>query len=326
MRNLIKKISWLLILIFAPIAGQSQSFFKFVDSETKKSVSRYDAEVIRNGYLNFAFIGKKDSDVYFLQPIDRDYNPKPEDAFFLSIDKQNYYPVWIEVDLKSKDTLLVQLEPDPNYRGEEKGLFYSWCGIPVMQKYYSKPFRQWDEIPEQTSKEIKLEMEHRLGKEAFSKVYISNAHIFETDRMTELGIPHNYPPGTISYRICFSFSDPEKGISQFTADGVFMRDGSVIKVPLLPQYELWKSTQENSWNVLSIEEIKIKALDEFGKSILEKDPSFQVYSRGNTFTWVFSQDLGRSPNGATLIKEIHYDAFSGEILAVFNDKRMIFYD
>lgn len=326
MRNFVKKFSWFLIVIFAPIAGWSQSFFKFVDSETKNSVSEYDAEVIRNGYLNFAFIGKKENDVYFLQPIDRDYIPKPEDTFFLSIDKQNYYPKWIEVDLKSKDTLLVELELDPNFRREEKGLYYNWCGTPVLRKYYPKPFRQWGEIPEKASKEIRLEMEHQLGKEAFSKLYISNAHIFETDRMTELGIPHNYPPGTTSYRICFSFSDPQKGISQYTADGVFMDDGSIIKAPLFPQHELWKSAQENSWDVLSIEEVKIKALEEFGKSILEKEPSFHFYSRGNTFTWVFLQDLGRSPNGATLIKEIHYDAFSGEVLAIFNDKRIIFYD
>lgn len=189
-----------------------------------------------------------------------------------------------------------------------------------MRKYYPKPFRKWEEIPQEVSNKIKEELLRRVGELAFSKIHISTAHIFETDRLNELGIPINYAPHTISYRICFSFSNRENGIAQYTTESVFLDNGAVVVAPKLPQFWMWESIEKKAWKLKNQSEIKQRLIEEFGESFAEIHSKFEFYPRGNTFSWVFSKEVGKTPQGETESQDVYLDAILGDILAVFYDK------
>ncbi|RIW15058.1 hypothetical protein D0X99_11455 [Algoriphagus lacus] len=311
------------IFIVFPVILFGQSHFKFIDKESGQEISGYDAEIILNGYLNYAPVESGKNGVHFIRGTYRDVPPSSQNKFFLSIDKREYFPVWQEVDLSRTDTLTVKLELDPNFHDQEKGLFHSWGGTPTMREYYPKPFRKWEEIPQQVREKIKEELISRVGDQAFSKIYISTAHIFETDRLNELRVPNNYAPHTTSYRICFSFSDRENGIAQYTTESVFLDNGAVVVAPKFPQFMLWESDEKKAWKLKSQSEIRQTLIKEFGESFAEIMPRLEFYPRGNTFSWVFSKEIGKTSKGEIQSQEVYLDAISGEILAVFYDKKLV---
>jgi len=163
----------------------------------------------------------------------------------------------------------------------------------------------------------------KVGEEAFSKIYISTAHIFETDRLNELGIPNNYAPHTTSYRICFSFNDVTNGIAQYTTESVFLENGAVVVAPKFPQFWMWESEEKKSWKLKSQTEIVKKLISEFGDSFNDIQPRFEYYPRGNSFSWVYAKEMGKTPDGETKSQEIYLDAISGDIMAVFYDKKLV---
>jgi predicted small secreted protein len=243
--------------------------------------------------------------------------------YFLSIEKRDYFPLWIEIDYLSKDTLDVFLELDPNFKEEKKGLFFSWGGTPMMKSYYPKPFRKWEDLPVELAQKIKESLVARIGEKAFEKLYISTAHQFDTDLMNRLGVKTNYPPGSKSYRICFSFSDPEKGIAQYTSEAVYLDNGLQIVAPKFPEYWMWESEEKQAWTLKSPAEIKSKLFEDFGDSFSTTQPRFEFYPRGNTFSWVFAKEIGKSPSGEEKRQEVYLDSITGEVLAVFYDRKMV---
>lgn len=186
------------ILFVSPGVLFGQSYFKFIDKESGQVVSGHDADIILNGYLNYAPLESGKNGVHFIKGTYRDVAPSPENKFFLSIEKREFFPFWKEVDLSRQDTLTVKLERDPNFQDQKKDLFHTWGGTPIMREYYPKPFRKWEEIPQEVSQKIKAELLLKVGEQALTKIYISTAHIFETDRLNELGIPNSYAPHTTS--------------------------------------------------------------------------------------------------------------------------------
>ena len=192
-----------------------------------------------------------------------------------------------------------------------------------MRSYYPKPFRKWEDMPVEIAQKIKESVVGRIGEKAFEKLYISTAHQFDTDLMNRLGVKNSYPPGTQSYRICLSFSDPEKGISQYTSESVYLDNGVQVVAPRFPQVMMWESDEKKEWTLKSQAEIKQKLYEEFGESFSEAEPRFEFYPRGNTFSWVFSKEIGKTPEGGTKRQEVYLDAISGEVLAVFFDQSMM---
>lgn len=309
------------VLFVFPVFLFGQSHFKFLDKESGQEISGYDTEIILNGYLNYAPLENGKNGVHFIRGTYRDVPTSAQNKFFLSIDKREYFPFWKEVDLSRKDTLTLELERDPNFHDQEKGLFHSWGGTPTMREYYPKPFRKWEEIPQQVGEKIKAELIRRIGDQAFSKIYISTAHVFETDRLNELRISNSYAPHTTSYRICFSFSDPDSGIAQYTTESVFLDNGTVVVAPKFPHYWMWESEEKKSWKLKSHSEIKQRILEEYGESFAETQPRFEFYPRSNTFSWVYSKEIANPRNGETQIQEVYLDAISGDLLAVFYDPK-----
>lgn len=310
-------------LLLSPVFLFGQSYFKFIDKESGQEISGYDAEIVLNGYINYAHLESAKNGVHFIKGTYIDIKPSDKNRFFLSIDKREYFPAWVEIDLASKDTLSVEIEMDPNFQGEQKGLFHNWGGNPILREYYPKPFRKWEEIPLEASEKIKDVLLMKVGDQAFSKIHISTAHIFETDRLKELGVPNNYAPHTTSFRICFSFSDPENGIAQYTTESVFLDNGAVVVAPKFPQHLMWESDEKKTWALKSQAEINQKLIEEFGESFAGIQPRFEFYPRGNAFSWVFSKEIGKTPKGKTKSQEVYLDAISGEILAVFYDRSMM---
>ncbi|GAB2490601.1 hypothetical protein [Algoriphagus taiwanensis] len=316
----------LFLFLVLSFSVHGQSFFRLIDKNSGAFLKAYDAEIIQDGYINFASLSDTQTEVLSIARPYSESRISGEHSYYLSIERRDYMPFWLEIDYFSKDTLDVFLERDPNFKEEEKDLYFDWCGVPIMSDYYPKPFRSWDYLPDEIEGKIKVNLIRRIGEKAFEKLYISTAHEFDTDLMNRLGVRNSYPSGSKSYRICLSFSDPEKGISQFTTEVVYLDNGTQIVAPKLPHFYGFREDDFSNWNFLDLEEIKKSVLNEFADQSNLSNAKFEYYPRTDTFSWVFEKDLGKDEKGWNKIRSIQVDAFTGELLAVFYDKEMIIVD
>jgi len=317
------RILLFLLFVGVSISVQSQSYFRLIDKETGAFLKSYDAEIIQDGYINFSSLRGIGSEVFSIAPPYSELQTKGQHRYFLSIEKRDYMPLWMEIDYSSPDTLDVFLEKDPNFKEDEKGLHFNWCGVPIMRSYYPKPFRRWEDMPVDIAEKIKATIIERIGQLAFEKLYISTAHEFDTDLMNRLGVKNSYPAGTKSYRICLSFSDPQKGIAQYTTEAVYLDNGTQVVMPKLPHIYGMKDDDFSNWNFLELGKIKLTVQEKFSDQLNLDSPKFEYYPRLNTFSWVFEKDLGKDSKGWSIIRSIQIDAFSGDLLAVFYDKKAI---
>lgn len=316
-----------LILIFFQVvflshSGICQAFYRILDKSSGETLKEYDCEVIQDGYINYSTLKSNGSDYYSIAPPYSDLQASGKHRYFLSIEKRDYLPQWIEIDLERKDTLEVFLDKDPNFREEEKGLYFNWCGIPIMRSYYPKPFRRWEDLPENVAEQIKKQVIARIGPAAFQKLYISTAHQFDTDLMNRLGVKNSYPPGTKSYRVCLSFSDPEKGIAQYTSELVYLDNGTMVVPPKFPIFAFHKGERVANWDLKPVQEITKSAQENFDDLDTSSQPIFEYYPRRDTFAWVFSKQMEKKENGLIRSRTMYLDAFTGELLAVFYDETL----
>lgn len=101
---------------------------------------------------------------------------------------------------------------------------------------------------------------------------------------------------------------------------MFLENGTIVVAPKFPQYMMWESDEKKAWKLKSQSEIKERINKEFGESFAETPPRFEFYPRGNTYSWVFSMEIGKTQEGIKQSQEVYLDALSGDILAVFYDK------
>ena len=94
--------------------------------------------------------------------------------------------------------------------------------------------------------------------------------------------------------------------------------------PKFPEFKMWESEEKKTLELKNQNEIRQKLKDEFGDSFSNVVPNFEFYPRGNTFSWVFSKEIGKTIQGETKSQAVYLDAISGEILAVFYDKKPVF--
>lgn len=313
----------LLLFFLLSVRVQSQSFFRLIDKNTGAFLKAYDAEIIQDGYINFSSLRETSTEVLSIAAPYSDLQVTGKHSYYLSVERRDYLPIWLEIDYFSKDTLDVLMERDPDYKEEQKGLHFNWGGVPIMTAYYPRPFRSWEYLPDEVEEKIKANLIRRIGEKAFEKLYISTAHEFDTDLMNRLGVKNSYPSGSKSYRICLSFSDPEKGIAQYTTETVYLDNGTQVVAPKLPHFNGFRNGDFSDWKFLGLEEIKKSVQEKFSDQSDLSNPKFEYYPRADTFSWVFEMDLGKDEMGWNIIRSIQLDAFSGDLLAVFYDKKKI---
>lgn len=309
------------ILIFA-VNGHSQTYFKFIE-ENGEDIYGGSGEIVNDGNLSFAGLVRKGTEkIYTYVPWDRKDSIDFTATYFLRLDLKNYFPVWVEVDLERKDTLTISLEVDKNIVKEVKGTHYNICGEPIYGNYTPRAFRTWEEIPAEPRNEVYTWLENWIGKKNLKKLYISSGYILNGPEMEKAKVPH--ADDQIVYRMCLSFSDPDIGINQFSTAFNFSESGRVLNSPNLPSTELWNF--DSAWEFMELQDIQKTASKAGYFKKGKTSTSFDFYPRQNTFIWEFTEFLGYTERGETKERSVYYDAFTGELLAIFFDKVMVMVD
>jgi hypothetical protein len=306
------------ILIFA-VNGHSQTYFKFIE-ENGEDVYGGLGEIVQDGNLSFAGLVKKGTEkIYTYVTWENNDNIDFNTDYFLTLNLKNYLPVWINVDLQKKDTLTIHLELDKNIVKEKKGNHFNICGEPIYIKYTPRTFRSWEEIPENARKKIVSTLEGQLGKKNFDKLYISSGYILNGPEMQKAGVKR--ANNQIVYRMCLSFSDPKKGIDQYSTFISFTDTGEILNYPDFPRIEFWNL--DDVWSFRGLKELQNIA-SIAGYFIKDETTStFNFYPRQNTFVWEFTTVQGKTERGEIKERTSYYDAITGELVAIFYDTKIV---
>ena len=315
-------LAWLMII---SNSVEAQSFFKILDKESGATINYPNAELVQDGFINFAGISLRSSkEVFSYTPWSDQPLEKSNHQFFLSINHSKYLPEWIEVDLMKSDTLTVLLRPDPNQNGLGKEAIYQNCGEPIYKKYYPRPFREWEDLPKELLEKVETKLLDAFGPGLLKQLYLSSIYRFVADEMNQAEGRIVYQPGEVGYRICLSYSNPKAGISQYSSDFYVNSSGHISKLPNFPNINLRPSFSKGI-DLLDFSELK-KKVELDGEIDLEKSNSdFQYFARSNSFVWVFTQIMKENKNGIQSSKSVYYDAETGRKLAIFFDENEFFY-
>ncbi len=317
------------LLIFCLIGfsnlGNSQSYFRLIDSSSGAYSNSYDSEIIQDGYLNFGQLHhKKGEEVLKYVRWSDDAVDFEDHEFFLSINKAEFLPVWLPIDLSKNDTLDVFLEPDPNYISYKTNLHYNKCGEPIYRKYYPKPLRDWSDLPTEAQSKIKERLIKSMGQEFFEKLFISSIYEYDGTKMNKAEGRVLYQNGEKGYRICLSFKDEVAGVAQYSADFFANVKGEISEMPAYPAWSQWGVFGQKNKGLLAFEQI-VRIVESDSTINFEKSSSeFEFYPRANTFAWVFKEITGKSEEGLQKSKSTYIDAVSGKLLGVIYDETLVF--
>lgn len=322
--NFVRLFGLILIFLGYSITGFSQSYFRLIDKVSGEFLNSYGSEIIQDGYLNFAQLNhEKGKEVLKYIRWSDDPIEFSNHEFFLSVNRFEYLPVWIPIDLAQKDTLDVFLDPDQNYVSSKTELHHNICGEPIYRKYYPKPLRSWSDLPLEVEMSVKEKLLKSIGSDLFNKLYISSIYEYEGTKMNEAEGRLLYPDGEKGYRICLSFSDIDAGVAQYSSDFFVNKNGQISKMPAFPNWNQGALFGQIKKELMPFEKIE-EIVEKDGSVNLEvSNSTFEFYQRANTFSWVFKEITGKSEEGFQMSKSTYFDAVSGKLLAVLYDESLV---
>ena len=92
-------LAWLMII---SNSVEAQSFFKILDKESGATINYPNAELVQDGFINFAGISLRSSkEVFSYTPWSDQPLEKSNHQFFLSINHSKYLPEWYKTSINS---------------------------------------------------------------------------------------------------------------------------------------------------------------------------------------------------------------------------------
>jgi len=317
-----------IILVFAFVhiffLSFSQSYFKIIDKDTQKPMNEYGLEIISDQYEGFAtLIGTRNPEIYTF----RTWGGYSRDNFsgnlYLSANKATHMPVWISIDIKSLDTLVVELKKDPNYRHYDSELFSEICGERVYKSYSPRPLRSWSDLPLKASEAVKEKLVQMIGDANFRKLYISSIFEHRGDVKVALANAGYFKKGEKKYDICLTLSEPSAGLGKYSFNIFVTESGVILSHPRLP-FGFNFLGEMSEWDFLSKSELK-EVVKKYDKELVKIKPSFRLLDRADAFVWEYEEILETDERGITKFKLTSFDATTGELVQVLFLEKIVFF-
>ena len=298
-----KKIIQIFILLFA-LNSFAQTKIKF-ESEKKESNINYILPYLldENDIMNS--LGFKDkNDFYNLKSIKLDslktYRLYLDNPWFIKIDEK--------LNLKSNDTVIVKLKPNPNCNCKTfpKDVLLMNCPYYSFGAYTAKEPRNLDELPLNILTKVKDYILLKVGKKFYKNVYFKQGQIIDSipykKYFEKFKMETRY-----HYYLCFAYSNVDKGIGEYTSNIELDEFGNILKDINFPK---------NNFDInklVSLKEIKRKAINE--KFYIEEKTKIEMNydSNKNILIWKFINKEYKS-NGVYIEKELIYNAHNGKYL------------
>lgn len=292
----------IIILFFLNILSCfGQTTFKFIDGESKTPLSGIYSTIYKNEN-SFVNCGCSNDDGYYT-PYILNFDSTAQYQFSLNFMK--YKPVWKDIDLAKRDTLVIYVFKDEYYIENCDSLFtkrsshYSWG------KYTPRQIRSFNDIPQNIATIVKDYIKERVGNDLANDFDLVAGQIIELDEFNK------YFPGSTrktAYYLGLSYRNLSLGISMYASNLELDENGDIVKDLQFPIV----SNDTIPFNFFSLKNIKQKAFKE-GFYFPDKTKIDMEYDpKRNILLWKFINELN---NGHTFEREqVLYNSYSGEFI------------
>lgn len=298
-----KKTIQTIILLYS-LASFSQTVIKVEPDEEK------------NKYFNYYLLDENDN-MHHLGVDENNgfYNLKnlkldSLKTYRLYLDDRRFVKIDQELNLKNNDTLIIKLKPNPNCNCKSfpKDVFVSPCPYFTFAPYLPKEPRNIDDdLPIIISQKIKDYLRLRVGEDFYKNVYFKQGQTLDSVHYKKYFKINNLTT-RYHYYLCFAYSNPEKGIGEYTSNVQLDEFGNIIKDINFPK----NNSKINEF--VSFKEIKNKAI---AKKFYNEKTQIEMYydPNKNILIWKFINPEFKS-NGVFLLKELTYNAHTGQYLGL----------
>ena len=234
-------------------------------------------------------------------------------SYRLYLDDARFKKILIKLDLKKNDTLIVNLEPNPNCncRKFPKNVFVKNCPFYDTWLYEPGKLRKIEDLPKNVSIKIKNHLVKKLGKTFYSKLYFKQANLIDNNLYDGYDKKSRY-----HYIVCFAFSNEIAGIGEYTATIELDDFASIyndIKLPNNYKYiNLFKS----------FDSVKKRAINQKHYIEGKTERDFDFDEKLNIFVWKFINNEHQG-DGHFIQRVYIYSAHSGEFKDLVINKMQI---
>lgn len=222
-----------------------------------------------------------------------------DDCRFIKIDKN--------LDLKSNDTLIIKLKPNPNckYKTYPKDVivqnctFYDWPYIP-------QEFDKLSDLPLDIVDKAKKHLSANINKKFLKKIYFKRAQLLDSIKFNK-DRKINKLERRFHYYICFAFSNLSKGIGEYTFNIECDEFGNIINEMQIPKNKLDINKLVGLKEILN----SIKNKDIYNKDRTTID--FVYYYERNIFVWELT-NCKHLPKNELICKRSFFNAHDGKFI------------
>lgn len=229
-------------------------------------------------------------------------------TYRLYLDNPRFIKIEEKLNLKSKDTLIIKLQTNPNCNCKTftKDVLVMNCPYYSFGAYIAKEPRNLDELPLTLSQKIKNHLLNRVGKKFYKNIYFKKGQIIDSIPYKKYSQKSKMKT-RFHYYLCFAYTNIKKGIGEYTSNIEIDENGNIIKEIDFPIDNRLIN------NIVSLKEIKDIAIKE--KFYIEENTKIEMAydSDKNLLIWIF-KNKEYKPNGVYIEKELIYNAHNGNYI------------
>ncbi len=225
-----------------------------------------------------------------------------DDCRFIKIDKN--------LDLKSNDTLIIKLKPNPNCNDKiyPKDVIVKNCRFYDYMPYIPKEFDKLSDLPLDIVNKAKKHLSANINKKFLKKIYFKRAQLLDSIKFNK-DRKINKLERRFHYYICFAFSNLSKGIGEYTFNIECDEFGNIINEMQIPKNKLDVNKLVALKEILDSIEIK----NIYSKERTNID--FDFDNEYNIFVWKFTNNE-YLPKNELVVKEYLFNAHNGKFIEI----------
>lgn len=301
-----KAIVILFFLNFLSCFGQTT--FKFIDGESKTPLSGIYSTIYKNEN-SFVNCGCSNERGYYT-PYILKFDSTAQYQFSLNYIK--YKPVWKNIDLSKRDTLVINVFKDEYYIENCDSLFTKMSPYYSWGQYTPRQIRSFNDIPQNIANKVKEYLRERVGNNLTNDFELVNGQIIELDKFNKY---FHDPTRKTAYYLGLSYRKLSFGISMYASNLELDENGNVVKDLQFPIV----SEDTVLFMIYSFKKIKQKAQREEFYSPGKTKIDMEYDPERNILQWTFINQESFTDHTFTE-KRNYYNAHNGEYIGekIFN--------
>lgn len=299
------RLTLLYTLLLFSISGLTQTVVRFINPETKEPVCGIYSKIFKNETTFENCGGSNKEGISRLRIRNVDTNAK----YYFSFNYTKYKPIWHEIDLNNRDTLIVKLIKEDYYYDRSDSIFSSQgCSSRSYLNYYPRCPRTLEDLPKDIANKLKQHLIERIGVKDYNKTRLIGGQIIDVDYLQSIN-------EKTAYSLCFCYSNLDAGIGMYTSKIKLDIEGNILEEIGLPRFVGVQSSME----FVPYTEIikKVRQNKKYQDIRLKAEMAYEA--KENILIWKFINEIFED-NGTYIRNESIYNAHNGKFLRIDTQK------